>query len=114
MSQLLKGDRREQTSLRNIRSGRLSWKQVTEAVSAVWDQEWQTLSTAHGNAARSVALYVARHHSDRTLRELAQLAGGMEYPAATMAIRRLERPLKFDKDLAKKMQRVLKLLRVKT
>ena len=110
MSQLLKGDRREQTSLRTIRSGRLSWKQITEAVSSVWDQKWQTLSTAHGNAARSVALYVARRYSDRTLRELAQLAGDMEYPAATMAIRRLERRLKLDKHLAKKVQRVLRLL----
>jgi chromosomal replication initiation ATPase DnaA len=59
-----------------------------------------------------VALYIARHHSDRTLRELAQLVGGMEYPAVTMAIRRLEQRLKFDKDLAKKMQRVLGLLQV--
>jgi REP-associated tyrosine transposase len=114
MSQLLKGDRRVQTSLRNIRPGRLSWKQITEAVSTVWDQEWPTLSTAHGSGARSVALYVARHHSDRTLRELAQLAGGMEYPAVTMAIRRLERRLKSDKGLAKKIQRVWKLLQVKT
>jgi len=113
MSQLLKGDRREQTSLRNIRPGRLSWNQIIEAVSTVWDQEWQTLSTAHGNGARSVALYVARHHSDRTLRELAQLTGGMEYPAVTMAIRRLERRLKSDKGLAKKIQRVLRMLQVK-
>jgi putative transposase len=113
MSQLLKGDRREQTSLRNIEAGHLSWKQITEAVSAIWDQEWQTLSTVHGNGARSVALYVARHHSDCTLRELAQLAGAMEYPAVTMAIRRLERRLQSDKNLAKKMQRVLRLLQVK-
>jgi hypothetical protein len=38
----------------------------------------------------------------------------MQYPAATMAIRRLERQLKFDNDLAKKVQRVLKLFQVKT
>src|SRR5258708_23881411 len=86
---------------------------ITEAVSTVWDQEWQTLSTAHGNGARSVALYVARHHSDRTLRELAQLTGGMEYPAVTMAIQRLERLLKSDKGLAKKIQRVFRPLQVK-
>jgi hypothetical protein len=36
---------------------------------------------------------VARQHSGRTLRELAQLAGGMECPAVTMAIRRLGRPI---------------------
>jgi putative transposase len=112
MSRRLKGDRREQTGLRNIRPGRLSWKQITEAVSTVWDQEWKTLSTAHGNGARSVALYVARHYSDRTLRELAQLTGDLEYPAVTMAIRRLERRLKSDKGLAKKIQRVLRMLQV--
>jgi hypothetical protein len=38
----------------------------------------------------------------------------MEYPAVTMAIRRRERRLKFDKDLAQKMQRALTLLQVKT
>jgi hypothetical protein len=59
-----------------------------------------------------VALYVARHHSDRTLRELAQLTEGIEYPAVTMAIRRLERRLKSDKGLAKKIQRVLRMLQV--
>jgi hypothetical protein len=31
-----------------------------------------------------------RHHSDKTLRELGQLAGGMHYPAVTMAVRRFE------------------------
>jgi chromosomal replication initiation ATPase DnaA len=114
MGELLKGDRREQTGLRNLRPGRLSWQQITDAVSAVWDQEWHTLSTAHGNGARSVALYVGRHHSDCTLRELAQLVGDMEYPAVTMAIRRLERRLKVDKNLARKTKRVLSLLQVKT
>jgi hypothetical protein len=113
MSQLLKGDRREQTSLRNIRSGCFSWPQITGAVSAVWEEEWQTLATAHGNAARAMALSVARRYSDRTLRELAQLAGGMEYPAATMAIRRLEQRLKSDKELALKLQHILHLLQVK-
>jgi putative transposase len=112
MSQLLKGDRREQTGLRNIRAGRLGWEQIVEAVSAVWNQDWQTLSTARGKGARSVALYIARHHSDRTLRELAQLAGNLEYPTVTMAIRRLEQRLKFDRGLAKKTHRVLKLLQV--
>jgi hypothetical protein len=38
----------------------------------------------------------------------------MEYPAVTMAIRRLERRLKSDKGLVKKIQRVLRMLQVKT
>jgi hypothetical protein len=106
----IKGDLRQQTSLRNIRSGYLSWKQIREPASAVWVLGRQTLSAGHRNAARSIALYVARHYSDRTLRELAQLAGRMEYPALTMEIRRLERRLNVNKDLAKRMQRILILL----
>jgi hypothetical protein len=51
--------------------------------------EWQTLVPGHGNGARPAALYRAQHHSDHTLLELAELTGGMEYPAVTMAIRRL-------------------------
>jgi hypothetical protein len=97
-----KGNRREQTGLRNIRTGRLAWQQIVEAGSEVWNQDGQTLSTAQSKGARSVVLYIARHHSDCTLRELGQLAGNMEYPAVTMAIRRLEQRLKFDKDLSKR------------
>jgi Transposase IS200 like len=77
-------------------------------------EEGSGQATNELSAELAKALYVARHHSDRTLRELAQLIGGKEYPAVTMAIRRLERRLKFQKDLAKKMQRILKLLQVKT
>ena len=45
-------------------------------------------------------MYVARSHSDRTLPESGQLAGGMEYPAVTMAIRRLEARWSSDQSLA--------------
>jgi hypothetical protein len=41
----------------------------------------ETLHTGHGNGALGAALYLARKHSDKTLRELRGLAGGMQYPA---------------------------------
>ena len=46
-----------------------------------------------GNWAPGRCMYVARRHSDRILPELGRLAGGMEYPTVTMAIRRLEASL---------------------
>ena len=64
--------------------------------------------------ALAAALYFGRNYSDRTLRELGQLAGGMQYPAATMAIRRFARRLEGDKSLTKKVKRLNKLLLVKT
>ena len=73
-------------------------------------QDWETLHTGHGNGALGTALYLARKHSDNTLRELGELAGGMQYPAVTMAIRRLAKRLEDDKALARKVKRVEKML----
>jgi len=114
MKGLLKGDRREQTGLRQVRAKVLSWKQVTRAVSKVWDTEWEIAKGSHGSGALAAALYVSRHHSDRSLRELGELAGGMQYPAVTMAIRRLEKRLPVDRTLTKRVNRVLKMLQIKT
>jgi hypothetical protein len=73
-------------------------------------QDWETLHTGHGNGALGAALYLARKHSDNTLRELGELAGGMQYPAVTMAIRRLAKRLEDNKALARKVKRVEKML----
>ena len=46
--------------------------------------------------------------------ELGGLAGGMQYPAVTMAIRRLAKRWETAKALARKVKRVEKMLFVKT
>jgi putative transposase len=114
MKGLLKGDRREQTSLRRTGKETLSWDQITQAVAKEWNTEWEKARQAHGSGARSAALYISRHYSDQTLRELGQRVGGMEYPAVTMAIRRFEKRMNEDKKLAGRVKRILKMLYVKT
>ena len=97
MQKLLKGDSREQHAVRqSAAQGALSWEAITAAVSQVWDGDWQKISTRHGNSAKAAALHLARNHSDKSLRELGALAGGMQYPAVTMAIRRFEQRLGTD------------------
>jgi hypothetical protein len=49
-----------------------------------WRCALPELCTFQCNGTRAAALYVAWHYSDRTLRELGELAGGTEYPAVTM------------------------------
>jgi hypothetical protein len=44
------------------------------------------------------------------LRQLGGLAGGMQYPAVTMAIRRLAKGWETDKTVARKVKRVEKML----
>jgi hypothetical protein len=63
MKGLLKGDRREQTSLRHARTNALSWKEITQAVAESWDTEWELAKGAHGSGALAAALYVSRHYS---------------------------------------------------
>jgi putative transposase len=114
MKKLLKGNRREQTGLRKAGGETVSWKAISATISEVWSQDWAKLEAGHGNGALGAALYLARKHSDQTLRELGGLAGGMQYPAVTMAIRRLAKRLETDKALAKKVNRVERILFVKT
>jgi hypothetical protein len=110
MKKLLKGDRREQTGLRKAGGETVSWEAISATIGEVWGQDWETLADGHGNGALGAALYLARKHSDRTLRELGGLAGGMQYPAVTMAIRRLAKRLETDKALARKVKRVERML----
>ena len=114
MKKLLKGDRREQTGLRKAGGETVSWKAISATIGEVWGQDWETLAAGHGNGALGAALYLARKHSDKTLRELGGLAGGMQYPAVTMAIRRLAKRLETDKSLARKVKRAERMLFVKT
>jgi putative transposase len=110
MQKRLKGDRREQTGLRMASRGTLSWPEITSRVSALWGQDWEKLQASRGNGALAAALYLGRSYSDKTLRELGELAGGMQYPAVTMAIRRFANRLETDRALAKKIKRLERML----
>lgn len=110
---LLRGDRREQTGLRKASRDALSWGEITAAVSKLWGEDWETLRSGYGSGALPAALYLGRNYSDKTLRELGELAGGMQYPAVTMAVRRFTERLKTDATLARKIKRLRAALLVK-
>ena len=80
----------------------------------LWGQDWEALQAARGNGALGAALYLGRNYSDRTLRELGELAGGMQYPAVTMAILRFAKRLEIDRGLTRQIKRARRLLLVKT
>jgi putative transposase len=113
MKKRLAGNQREQTGIRKAGAGSLNWAAITKAVSKEWGQDWDHLQTAYGNSALGAALYFGRNYSDKTLRELGQLAGGMNYPAVTMAVRRFAKRLETDAALATKVSRLSRMLLVK-
>jgi putative transposase len=57
----------------------------------------------YGLEARNVALWAIWHNCDRTLREIGELFGGMDYAAVAQRIRRM----KFESRESKKVQKVL-------
>jgi putative transposase len=109
---VLKGDRREQTGLRSKERLSLNWTRITDAIGDIWGQNWDALAVARGNGALPAALFLGQRYAGLRLRELGELAGGLEYPAVNAAIARFEKRLKIDRELQQKLKRVAKTLKI--
>ena len=62
---------------------------------------------AWGPPGRALASYVAQRCTALTLRELGEAAGGMDYAAVSMAVKRLQERLGRDKALRRMAERLL-------
>jgi putative transposase len=109
---ILEGDRREQTGLRLKERLSVNWKSIIEAIAEVWDQEWDALATSRGNGALPAAFFLGQRYAGLRLKEMGELAGGVEYPAVNAAIARFERRLKSDRDLQRKLKRAARKLKI--
>jgi hypothetical protein len=87
---VLKGDRREQTGLRSKERLFLDWPKITNAIGEVWGQNWDGLAAARGNGALTAAFFLGQRYAGLRLREMGELAGGLEYPAVNAAIAKIE------------------------
>jgi hypothetical protein len=88
MRKLLRGDRDQQTGVRRGAPEALTWTQIVQAVSNVWNEPWEELLSARGTGARQTALFIGRIRGRLSLKELGQLAGGIHHNAVGIAIRR--------------------------
>ena len=109
---LLKGQRNEQTGLREVERHRVDWPAICAAVSEVWNGDWNELSTARGNGALPAAWYLARNFSAMRLIELGRAAGDVTYPAVSAAISRFEKRLKIDRELQRRLKAARVLLKI--
>jgi len=111
-TKLLKGERNEQTGLREAERHRADWPTICAAVSEVWKGDWNELSIARGNGALPAAWYLARNFSAMRLGELGRAAGEVTYPAVSAAINRFEKRLKIDRELQRKLKATRALLKI--
>ena len=109
---LLVADPEKRVSLRQSTKEPLSWKAVCRAIAKVWGEPWERLAASAGNRPRDAALYLSRRFGERSLRELGELVGGLEYPAVGMAITRFEERMQREEALRSKLNEVKALLKL--
>ena len=105
----LSGDKREQSSLRRLAQGP-DWAQVVDAVEQLKGKRWKDFAEQRGDWGRDMALYLGRRHGDLKLAQLGALAGGLDYFAVSIAIRRFQHRLGRDKSLARQLEKASKIL----
>jgi putative transposase len=97
---------RESRGRRALRARR-SWAEVVRALERARGERWAGFAGRHGDPGLAMALYVARRCTGLSLRELGQEAGGMDYTAVSMAIKRFEQRLGRDRSLRQLTDRLL-------
>jgi putative transposase len=107
------GDMRETTGKRSLRK-RVAFEEVISAVAQLSGQEAEQYMKKHGGWERPMVYWAARRYCGMTLKEIGEQAGGRDYAAVAMALRRLEPSLKADKSLRRCQEQLEDMLNVKT
>ncbi len=69
---------------------RVAWSRLVRVVEEATGERLQPLTLRRGSVARPLLLWAARRCAGMTLREAGEAAGGMDYTAVAMAVKRLE------------------------
>jgi len=97
---------RESSGRRELRK-RKSWSDVVRSVEAALGARWDEFAGRHGDPGLALALYLGRRCTGMTLRALGEAAGGMDYTAVSMAIKRLEQRLAKERKLRRIADRLV-------
>ena len=101
----VRGDAREQPQLKRLRAGP-SWAEVVRAVEQIKGEPWERFCDRYGDWGRDLAVYVGRRHCGLRLRELARVAGGLDYGSVAVAVQRFGKRLASDPLLRQHHQRL--------
>lgn len=82
------------------------WEAVVAAVEREFGMTWRSVCEAHGNDGRELAFWLGRRLCGLTLRELGSRAGGVDYSAVSVALRRFGRSMEIDRALRELCRRV--------
>jgi putative transposase len=108
--EMLRGDRAEQKSLRELENPQVGWETIKAAVEKLWGERWEEISQRYGDPGRELAMLIARRFGGQSLRQIGEAVGGLRYPAVSDALRRTSGKLETDRELQKKYKKLLKIL----
>ena len=99
-----RGEAREIPGLKRLK-GLPTWETAVRVVEQLRGAPWGTFRDSHGDWGRDLALYLGQRRCGLRLKELGKLAGGLDYGAVSVAIRRLEQRAKAEKSVRKLLER---------
>ena len=98
----LKGNIKEQPALRALQA-RPAWAQVVRALEDIKGEPWIRFRDRHRDWGRDLALYLGRTRCGLSLRELGELAGGLDYRTVGWIVARFTRLIAEDKQIRKSL-----------
>jgi REP element-mobilizing transposase RayT len=85
---------------------RRTFEEAVAIVEAHCRRPWGEFKNRHGDPGREMVLWLARRHTGMTLGQLGERAGGADYAAVAMALRRFEWKMEGDGELRAEMQKL--------
>jgi hypothetical protein len=105
LRRLARGSAREQPTLRKL-VRRPTWEDIVRALEAAKGEPWSEFRDRYGDWGRDGALWLARRRGGCRLKELAKLAGGIDYATAGQAVARFARRLQTERELKRIFSRL--------
>ena len=105
----MRSNPREQPQARKL-ADRPALAEVIETVEELKGERWKEFRERHNDWGRDLVFYLARRLGSVKLKELGTAAGGLDYAAVSIAVKRFERRLKAEKPLAQLLKRATRSL----
>ena len=106
------GEGSRETEHRGRLRQRVRFEDVVIAVEECRGEKRESWLRKHGDTGKWTVLWLARRYCGRTLSELGQELGGMDYAAVSMGLRRFEDRLSTDRTLRKEVKVSTQLLNI--
>ena len=100
---------REQRQARKL-ARPVAWPEIIAALEQARGERWDQLSERHGDWGRDAALWFGRRHGRLPLARLGDLAGGLDYAAVSVAVRRFGRRIAQDAKLRRKLEEIERVM----